>query len=283
LPDTILPAPVFSPGLALPDCGWSVREIYAHTNDPAQFPYDLPTADYIASTPQSGKVTNYNSTVINRYDPDTNPPNNGFIGGDVPFACNNLTPQGLINGDDNYFILCAETTIHVATEDDYTFGFATDDGARLRIKGAVFSSSTRLDPGNPANPAHRGDTLSYPGNSADSQTLGVTHLLPGTYSVEFLTWEVFGGSFAEVIAAHGAKTAVDSTFHLLSPGLFLPSSTLAITHPSPSQVVLTWSAGAVGCPQSAASILGPWTAIPNATNGMTMTPTGATKFFRLAE
>jgi hypothetical protein len=247
-------------------------------------PYDLASAEHIANTPPSGKVTNYNSTVINRHDPETNPGAYGFIGGDIPFAANNLTPQGLINGDDNYFVLAAETTIQISVEEDYTFGFSTDDGARLRIKGAVFSSSTRLDPGNPANPAHRGDT-SYPGNSGDSRTLGVTHLTPGSYDVEFITWEVGGGSFAEVIAAHGAKTVVDSSFALLSPLLFTdtrPNISIARV-PASANVRLNWSASPCYRLQSATNVLGPWNDVINGTNGITVLPGLGALFYRLAE
>jgi hypothetical protein len=147
----------------------------------------------------------------------------------------------------------------------------------------VFRSSTRLDPTNPANPAHRGDTLIYPGNTGNSQTLGVTHLLPGAYDLEFLMWELGGGSAAEVIAARGAKTAVDGTFRLLSPGLFLPAPSLTIVNLSPTEARLTWGIGAIGCPQSAPTFVGPWSDIPGATNGMSLPTTGSMKFFRLAE
>ena len=58
------------------------------------------------------------------------------------FGLNNLTPQGLINSDDNYFVLVARGQIQIGEEDDYTFGFATDDGARLRILGATFNLET---------------------------------------------------------------------------------------------------------------------------------------------
>ena len=285
LPSAILPAPVLSPGLAAPSCGWSVREIYAHTNDATQMPYDLASAEHIANTPQSGKVTNYNSTAINRYDPNTNPSANGYLGGDVPFAANNLTPQGLINGDDNYFVLAAHTTMQISVEDDYTFGFATDDGARLRIKGAVFSSSTRLNQNNPANPAHRGDTLSYPDNTGDSSTLGVAHLTPGSYEVEFISWELGGGAFTEVIAARGVKTSVDNSFALLSPLLFSGSRPpITITRvPATANVQLNWSASSCYRLQSAVNILGPWSDVVNGTNGVVVTTGAGAQFFRLAE
>ena len=84
----------------------------------------------------------------------------------------------------------------ITNEDDYTFGFSTDEGARLRIKEAAFTSSTELGGLNPARPAHRGDTLSFPGNTTLSDTLGVTHLKPGNYEVEFIQWEATGAPSA---------------------------------------------------------------------------------------
>ena len=284
-PDAVLPAPVLSPGLAAAACGWNVREIYAHTNDPALYPNDLPSALHVANTPQSAKVTNYTSTVINRYDSKYNPPNSGFLGGDVLFASNDKTPQGLIDGDDDYFVLAAQAVIQIAVEDDYTFGFSSDDGAQLRLKGAVFTNSTRLDLNNPANPAHRGDTLSYPGNTANSQTLGVTHLTPGSYEVEFISWELGGGAFTEVIAARGAKTSVDSSFALLSPLLFSSSRPpITISRvPASVNVQLNWSASACYRLQSAAIVTGPWSDVVNGTNGVVVTTGAGAQFFRLAE
>ena len=56
------------------------------------------------------------------------------------------------------FALAARATVLIPVEDDYTFGFNSDDGARLRIIGAVFKSSSFVgDTNNPnrAVPAHR--------------------------------------------------------------------------------------------------------------------------------
>lgn len=213
----------------LSGCDWSVREIFAHTGDPLLMPHDLPSAEFVASSPQFGKSVSYTSPVINRYDPDTNPGRVGFAG-DLPFASDNLTPSGVLTKDDNYFVLAARTDIYIAAEDDYTFGFRTDDGAQLRITGARFKSSVSLSDINVAVPAHRGDTLSFPANSGDSLTLGVTHLQPGRYNVEFITWELGGGAFAEVFATRGARnemnehslglysTGVDDAGNPLPPG-----------------------------------------------------------------
>lgn len=279
-PNQVLPAPVVTPGLGTDACAWSVREIYAHTGDPALMPYDLPSAQFAATTPAFAQTTNYLSPTLARFDPN-NSPVLGYFGARLPFASNNRTPQGLINGDDNYFLLAATATIHVAVEDDYTFGFTTDDGAWLRIKGAVFTSSTSPFTGNPAIPAHRGDILEYPANSGDSTTFGTAHLLPGTYEVEFLSWELGGSAFCEVFAARGVKSALDPSFALLSPRLFAPGPTIQIEAVG-AQVRLTWTPiGPCDRLQAAPSATGPWADVPGAASGQLIPATGAMQFFRV--
>lgn len=125
-------------------------------------------------------------------------------------------------------IVTGTNTTGTARVQDYTLGFRSDDGARLRLyrtDGGLppqFSSSTRLNTGNPANPAHSGNTLSFPAITGNSDTLGVVALGAGVYGVEFFYWERNGGANAEVFAAAGAKTAVDGDFRLLGDGLSGP-------------------------------------------------------------
>jgi hypothetical protein len=280
----LLPAEVFSPSLAASDaCAWSVRELYAHTNDPVLMPYDLPSALYIASTPQWASVTNYVSVGINRHDPDTNPGGSGLFAGDVPFASDDLSPQGLIDGDDNYFVIAATMFLQVDADDDYTFGFSTDDGAQLRIKGARFTSSTSIALGNPAVPAHSGDALSFPANSGNSLTLGVAHLKPGLYEVEFISWELGGGAFSEVFAARGAKTAVDDSFKLLSPTSFTTPPTLTVERLG-AQVRVSW-APVNNCARllAAPSVDGPWTEVPGAASGQLLPVSAGMQYFRIIQ
>jgi len=280
-PTNALPEPALAPFATTNAWAWNVREIYNH-------PVSLlsrATAEAVATAPQLGSSSNYASIVINRRDPETNPgPGWGFFSNDVPWAINNLTPQGLINGDDNNFALAARATITVLVEDDYTFGFNSDDGARMRVLGAVFKSSSFVGDVNFPNtaiPAHRGDLLNFPRPTGASGTLGVTHLRPGNYEVEFLAWEVGGGSFAEVFAARGAKTSVDSDFHLLSPGLFQPAPTLTITRPSPAVARISWTPG-TGCLEAAQNITGPWTAT-GTTNGQDLAMSPTLRFFRVTQ
>jgi predicted outer membrane repeat protein len=276
--NVLLPPPVLSPSLALGSCDWSVREIRNHSGDPSVMPYDLASALHVANTPQFGIVTNYNSSVINRVDPDVTLCCAGpFSSSAIPFASN-------LPGDTDHFILAARTSLHIATENDYTFGFASDDGAQLRIVGTVFSNSNPISVGNPANPAHRGDTLAWPGVTGNSTTLGVAHLLPGTYEIEYLSYEATGGAFSQVFAASGVHNSLDGSFRLLSPNLFLPAPFMSIARTSPTQVSISWNnTNACQRLQSAPVISGPWSDVPGFINGGALNITATASFFRVAQ
>lgn len=144
--------------------------------------------------------------------------------------------------DDNYILMVAKCAIRIpaGAEDDYTFGFQGDDGSRLRIIGQQFISSTRLNTANPADPAHAGDSLYYPAGVGGSNTIGVVHLKPGDYNVEFTFWEGTGGSSIEVFAARGARVSVDTTnFKLIGD---TANGGLQIV-PDPDSITLTVNGG----------------------------------------
>jgi hypothetical protein len=192
------------------DCAWEVREFYYPQSRPTSLD-SLADALALVADP-SAVITQSAPGVINHHDPDE-PGSPGYFHGDQPVRVDNRTPDR-IGGDDDNFATVARAFISITEEDDYTFGFSSSDGARLRIFGASFTSSTRLNASNPANPAHSGDTLSFPGLTDNSATLGVCHLVPGVYPVEFLTWEQHGIAYYEVFAARGVHTSVDAAFRL---------------------------------------------------------------------
>ena len=199
------------------DCAWEVVQAF---RSPATTVGSVAQAEALLTDPTATRVL-ATVGVINFNDLNGGAGGPGFFGGDVLFPLDNQTPQGLLNGNDDDFATRARGFITIATEADYTFGFSSDDGARLRLLSTTggadpqFSSSTRLNTANPANPAHSLNTLSFDGGTGNSDTLGVVHLLPGTYGVEFLTWDGGFGAYAEVFAASGARTAVDQNFRLI--------------------------------------------------------------------
>lgn len=250
-------------GVPIADGAWEVREMAPSSGTIAT----LADAEAVLANPANAAVFSYQSRVINRTDPDA-PGGGGFFDGDEPFACDNSTPYRYYD-DDEEFLLSARCQIVITAEDDYTFGFSSDDGARLRITGATFSSSTRLNPANPANPAHSGNTLSFAAATGNSDTLGVCHLVPGSYLLEFLTWEYSGGAFCEVFAARGAKTAVDESFRLighLPSGMAGNGSRLA----APGWEVVTVADGANSLTAAMAHVYQKWTT-GTVVNGLTFT------------
>jgi hypothetical protein len=159
-----------------------------------------------ATTP-GGTVANYLAPVINFNDPEGGG-NLGYFAAETNFGTNTA-------GGDDSFLMIARAGIRIPTSGDYTFGFRGDDGSRLRILGKQFSSSTRLQGSNPADPAHNGDGLHFLNGTGDSNTIGVVNLPAGDYSLEFAWWEGSGGASIEVFAAPGAKTSVDNSFQLI--------------------------------------------------------------------
>ena len=194
------------PGVPGTAGNWGIREIKSY---PGIVYGTLVNADRVvrayAATP-GGIVQNYQSPVVNFVDPQSGASHS------FPNDANFRTDTA---ADDNNFMLIAKCAVRIPVEADYTFGFRGDDGSRLRVIGAQFISSTRLQVTNPANPAHFGDGLYFTNGTGDSQTLGVVHLRPGDYNLEFVWWEGSGGSSVEVFAAQGIKTSIDGSFQLI--------------------------------------------------------------------
>ena len=237
---------------------WGIREIKNYTL--AGYSYGtLVSADRIIRSYNlnalggSTKV-DYYAPFINLRDADSGASHN--FASDSSFATN------VVGTDDNNLLILAKCAVRITVEDDYTFGFRGDDGARLRVVGRQFISSTRLSGTGVGEPAHHGDSISHPNNGGDSHTLGVVHLTPGDYALEYVYWEGTGGSSTEVFAARGDKVSFDpATFRLVgdtaSGGLpIVPDpdlgtftvnggSELFIQDGVPANVTLAWSSAIV--------------------------------------
>ena len=207
---TALPAAYSAPRLTGPlgtPGFWGVREIKSY---PGLTYNSLVNIDRVYNSyvlVPAGTVVDYSAPVINHIDPQ-NAGISGYFANEANFGTN----QG---GNDDNFAMLAKGTIRIAVEDDYTFGFRGDEGSRLRIQGAIFTSGTAIGAGNLAIPVAQGDAIYYTTNTTDSATIGVTHLAAGDYNIEYVYWEQNTTASCEVFAARGSKTAVDASFQLV--------------------------------------------------------------------
>ena len=196
-----LPGPLGTAGF------WGVREIKSY---PGITLNSLVNADRVINSyaaAAGGTVFNYSAPVINHIDPES-AGIGGYFASEANFGANTA-------GNDDNFAMLAKGSVRIAVEDDYTFGFRGDEGSRLRIQGATFTSGTAIGSGNLANPVAQGDSIYYTIDTIDSGVLGITHLTPGDYNIEFVFWEHNTTASCEVFAARGAKTSVDATFKLV--------------------------------------------------------------------
>jgi hypothetical protein len=165
-------------------------------------------AQALFRTGGTGSV-NTTASVINFKDPD-NGGGNGAFGATFPRA----SFPGDTPGDTEDFAMIANGIIRITTEADYTFGYSGDDGGALRIIGGQFSNVTNKGDG--GNAQAFGDTLAFDNPTGDSNVLGVMHLTPGDYPLEFEFFERAGGAFTELYAAQGVfSDRTNAAFHLI--------------------------------------------------------------------
>ena len=126
----------------------------------------------------------------------------GNFGGNVRFP-------GLPSGDNNDFAILATTTFFLSADQagDWTFGFASDDGGRLRIDGI--------------------DVIVDDRTHGTENILGSISLAAGQHSLEYVFFERGGGAGTELFAAPGIKNGFDNTFSLIGdPEGVLPLTSL---------------------------------------------------------
>lgn len=122
-------------------------------------------------------------------------------GGDGRFG-NNLTFA--LPGD--YHCLRATGWVTIPAAGTYTFGFNSDDGARLRLD--LNQDGDFLDPG---ENVIVDDTLHGP----QDRLATVTFSAAGSHALEFVYFENAGGDEVELFAAPGARSVFDSSFRLI--------------------------------------------------------------------
>ncbi len=138
------------------------------------------------SAATSGELVKHD--FINFHDPGYS--SAGRIPGDIAFDTNTT-------GDDDNFGVFAFGLLEIAVADTYHIGFQSDDGAWLRIEGAVFSGLTENVTGmgviDDGGRRIRCDCL-----IEDSSTVGEVFLTAGTYPIEVVFFERGGDSSFEV-------------------------------------------------------------------------------------
>ena len=142
---------------------------------------------------------------VNHSDPDS-PGTRGDWLPDLPI----LSDDAGVN--DDQYVTYARTTITIAPgqEGEYTIRVTGDDGFGLRIAGATFSSVVG-DITNQLNPVDQ-SVVFRPANGGNGNAFAFCNFpTAGDYLVEFIGFEIGGGSYQEVSWAPGLFTSVNAT------------------------------------------------------------------------
>jgi hypothetical protein len=151
-------------------------------------------------------VVDSQNAFLNFYDPGSNGPNNGIIPGGLPFPGDALSTatNGGTGRDDNHVVTSAHGTISITEESDYTFNIRGDDGCMFRIKRAEGGAPPKfVAVANGQVDAAQQNIVYFFNPTGDTNVRAVTHLTPGTYKLEYATWEGGGGFWYQVSSAKG--------------------------------------------------------------------------------
>lgn len=172
---------------------------------------------------------------LNFYDPATNGSTNGVVGCARPFPGDALSTStnGGTARDDDRVISVAHGSIVITEAGDYTFNLRGDDGFMFRIKRATGGAPPEflaVGGGGQVDAARR-NILFFPAGTGDADTRGVIYLTPGTYKLEYATWEGGGGFWYQVAAAKGffVNNADTTTWALIG---YQTNRTTPIPYPS---------------------------------------------------
>jgi hypothetical protein len=186
---------------------------------------------------------------LNFVDKDTNGnPSYGVLSGPRPFpgeALSRSTNAGN-SRDDNHVVSSAHGVIVIPEESDYTFNISSDDGVMFRIRAASGPPPTffAIDGNGAVDDAAR-NTVYFNGVS---NCRAMIHLFPGTYKLEYATWEG-GGAFH--YQASVAKGFVPNDYDIPAWAAIGHTTTRTTPIPYPSMV-------------------GNWTVLSTPSNGLTV-------------
>jgi hypothetical protein len=139
---------------------------------------------------------------IDIYDPDNSDDNPGAIDGpQIPF----LTDIPGVDDNDVQAVYKGTVVVPAGQGGPYTFNVHSDDGFALRVLSQKSGGSLAQHKFSTVRNGQldTDGTLVYMGPTGDSNTQGVINLAPGTYDIEYLSWEDGGGAFWEVSTAKG--------------------------------------------------------------------------------
>jgi hypothetical protein len=129
------------------------------------------------------------------------------------------TAWGRYDGDRNFvangkdFATSASSRIEISSAGTYTFGFSVIDGGELTISGARFIESF-----GEGTITGGGQSLTLDRALGDGIALASVELLPGSYPIEFLSYNRDGDAIAELFVAPGRVGFFDTgAFALLGP------------------------------------------------------------------
>jgi hypothetical protein len=181
----------------------------------ANAPGDLPPSEWINSVARAKELlaapdandldaANILSPQINH---DTVPGRDAF----EPFGRYDGDSSFIANGND--FATTASSRIEISSAGTYTFGFSVTDGGELTIPGARFIESF-----GEGTITGGGQSLTLDRALDDGIALASVELLPGSYAIEFLTYNRDGDAIAELFVAPGQVGFFDTAaFALLGP------------------------------------------------------------------
>ena len=179
--------------LGLPDRAFlAVQQVFSTT--------PLTSIDQAIELLRGGAGTTVAASVVNFIDSQNAAP--GRFTNNAPFPVDT-------SADDNHFAVKVSGAIRIPTSGSWTFHVNSDEGFRLRIRGATFVAAYGT------GTTVAGDTLQFNGLRSSADSLGVATLAAGDYEFELYYFDSTGAAGLELSAAYGAKSVWDSSFKLV--------------------------------------------------------------------
>lgn len=148
-----------------------------------------------------GTVVTGTAAKFDLHDPDNGDNQGAVPGAQVPFVSDQIG----VDDDDIHSVIKGTVVVPAGQGGAYTFNVHSDDGFAMRILSQKPAGPLTQHKFSTARNgfADEDGTLTFLGTTGDSNTQGVINLAPGTYDVEFASFEGDSGAFWEVSTAKG--------------------------------------------------------------------------------